>query len=237
MKISVPVYRLKQRAKQLSRAEGIPLHGALDRVAREQGYARWSLLAAQLKATEPARSLLGELQPGDLLLLGARPGHGKTRLALELILAAIRLGRRGLFFTLEYTPADVFGLFAQIGEDADNYREGFELDTSDLINADYIERRLDDASPGTVAVIDYLQLLDQRRDNPALEQQVAELKRFARARGLILVFISQIDRAFEASTADSPGLADIRLPNALDLSLFNKICFLHEGQLRLSSLN
>jgi replicative DNA helicase len=62
--------------------------------------------------------------------------------------------------------------------------------------------------------------------------QVRKLKSFARGRGLILVFISQIDRSYDPSTKPCPDISDIRLPNPLDLSLFNKTCFLNNGEIR-----
>jgi len=51
MTLSAPIWRLKHRAKQLSRKAGIPLHEALDRVAREDGFESWGLLAARNPAT------------------------------------------------------------------------------------------------------------------------------------------------------------------------------------------
>ncbi len=46
MKLSAPLYHLKRKARLLSRSENIPLHQALDRVARQEGFDGWSLLAA-----------------------------------------------------------------------------------------------------------------------------------------------------------------------------------------------
>ena len=49
----------------------------------------------------------------------------------------------------------------------------------------------------------------------------------------ILGFISQIDRSFDARRHPMPGVADIRLPNPVELSVFSKACFLHDGEMRL----
>ncbi len=81
-------------------------------------------------------------------------------------------------------------------------------------------------------VVDYLQLLDQKRDNPELMVQVRALQSFARDRGLIFVFISQIDRSYDPAVKPCPDLEDVRLPNPLDLRLFSKTCFLHNGEIR-----
>jgi replicative DNA helicase len=83
-----------------------------------------------------------------------------------------------------------------------------------------------------VAVIDYLQLLDQQRENPALMVQVREAKPFARDKGVILVFISQIDRSYDPATKPCPDIKDIRLPNPVDPALFDKTCFLNNCEVR-----
>lgn len=235
MKLSAPLYHLKRKAKLLSRAENIPLHEALDRIARQAGFAGWSLLAAKAAAAAPAEKLFARLAPGDLVLLGARPGHGKTLMSLELAAQAMKSGSRGVFFTLEYTEKDMLERFRAIGVERENFAELFEFDSSDEISSDYIVARLARAPRGTFVVVDYLQLLDQKRGNPELMVQVRALKSFARDRGLIFVFISQIDRAYDPSQKPCPDLDDVRLPNPLDLGLFSKTCFLNDGEVRFRS--
>ena len=94
MKLSAPIYYLKRKAKLLSRKDGTTLHSALDRVAIEEGYGSWSLLAAKHAATTPASRLFAQLAPGDLVLIGARPGQGKTLMSLELSVEAMKSGNR-----------------------------------------------------------------------------------------------------------------------------------------------
>ena len=55
----------------------------------------------------------------------------------------------------------------------------------------------------TLVVIDYLQLLDQKRENPSLSEPV-------------------------------PGLANVRPPNPVDMTLFNKSFFLNNGEMRVA---
>jgi len=232
MRLSAPVYHLKRQARLLSREAKIPLHQALDRVAAREGFASWSLLAAKASEATPAARLFAQLVPGDLVLVGARPGHGKTLMSLELAVEAMKSGHRGVFFTLEYTQRDVLDRFRAIGVEPAQFDRLFEFDNSDVISADYIVRTLSSAPRGTLAVIDYLQLLDQKREHPALMDQVHTLKAFARDRGVVLVFISQIDRSYDPPKKPVPDINDIRLPNPLDLSLFNKACFLNKGEIR-----
>jgi replicative DNA helicase len=230
MKLSAPVFRLKRQAKLLSREVDIPLYKALDRVARQEGFETWSLLAARYSADSPAKKILPELTPGDLVLLGARPGHGKTMMALQLIHEKIRTGGRGVFYSFEFNESELLEHFRSIGADPASFHGAFTLEMSDAINADFIIKQLSDAASGTLVVIDYLQLLDQKRENPEIETQVSALKSFANKAGLIIVFLSQVDRAYNSITKSVPDMADVRLPNSLDLTLFTKSCFLNDGE-------
>lgn len=232
MKLSAPIYRLKRQAKLLSREAGIPLNQALDRLAAEEGFKSWSLLAAKLAAESPASKIYSQLRPGDMVLIGARPGQGKTLLSLEVAIEAMRGGHRAWFFSLEYTEKDCLSRFESIGVDFGDYQDRFVFDGSDLICADYIVSRLKDAKSGTVAVIDYLQLLDQRRESPPLGEQVKVLKEFAALGGVTLLVISQIDRSFDLEEKGIPSMQDIRMPNQIDLSVFNKSYFLSNGVIK-----
>lgn len=235
MKLNVPIFRLKRQAKLLARETRAPLHKALDQIARREGFQSWSHLSASMVKLRPAATLLSHLQPGDLALLGARPGHGKTLLGLELAAEAALSGRQGFFFTLEYNIEDVLKLLGLLGRDAKAPGASFTVDTSDEICAGHIIAHLEAAPACPVAVIDYLQLLDQKRENPNLNDQMQALKTFARASGAIVVAISQINRAFDRDRRTMPALADVRLPNPVDLGVFTKTCFLHEGEVRLEA--
>ena len=230
MRLSAPIYQLKRRARLLSRRETIPLHDALDRIAQAEGLASWSLLASRVAQVTPASELLARLAEGDMLLIGARPGQGKTRLGLQLLLDALREGRRAVFFTLEYTDQQALERMQALDPGLDRLPE---IVTSEAISAGVIVRHLADAPRGTVAVIDYLQILDQQRSKPMLAEQMAMLQEFARQSGVILGFISQIDRSFDPGRAPVPGPGDIRLPNPIPAGVFSKSCFLHGGEVRM----
>jgi hypothetical protein len=237
MRLSAPIYRLKRQAKLLSRETGVPLNEALNSVAKDEGFQSWSLLAARYAADSPAQQILSELAPGDLVLFGARQGHGKTLMALEVIVETIKSGGKGAFYTLDYNEADVLHCLQSIHADVSSLGNAFTLDTSDEINADYVIEKLSDAPRGTVVAIDYLQILDQRRDNPEINVQIGALNSFAQRAGLIIILISQIDRKYELSANNLPTMADVRTPNPLDLSLFSKSCFLHDGDVKFEAVS
>ena len=73
-----------------------------------------------------------------------------------------------MFFTLEYTENDMLDRFRAIGVAPEDFAGLFEFDSSDDISADDIVKRLAAAPRGTLVVVDYLQLLDQKRENPEL---------------------------------------------------------------------
>ena len=237
MKLSVPMYSLKRLAKNLSREKKIPLHAALNFVAKDEGFQSWSLLAARVSAESPAEKLLSMLAPGELILLGARPGQGKTLMGLDLAIKSAQAGASGWFFTLEWNTSDLLSYVQMRVESLSKIGDSFKFDNSDEICATYIIERLSAAKSETVVVIDYLQILDQKREHPPTAMQVQSIKEFARNRGVIFVFISQIDRSFDKRVQPLPSLADVRLPNPLDLTQFDKACFLNNGAIQMAVIN
>jgi replicative DNA helicase len=235
MKLSAPIYILKQQAKALSQRQSLRLHEALDQVATREGFTAWSHLASAWHRTDSSRSLYDQLHPGELLLLGSRPGQGKTLLSIGLAIEAMTRGHRAAFFTLEFTETEVEALFKVAGRSQQDFKGKWLLDTSEDMSAGYITERLDSEPPRTLIVVDYLQLLDQRRDKPSLDQQVRELKEHARRCQAIVICLSQIAREFTPSSRSIPSLPDVRLPNPIDLTVFDKACFIHEGKMKLHS--
>ena len=213
MKLSAPIFQLKRRARLMARAGNLPLHEALDEIARDEGFARWSQLSASMAAAPQSASMsasmsasiLSRLDDGDLLLMAGRPGQGKTLLGLQLLIDAVRAGRRAVFFTLEFTEPQARAHLGKLAATPD-LASKVEVVTSEAIGADLIMTHMADAAPGSVAVIDYLQILDQQRSKPPLADQVAALSAFTRDRGLILGFISQIDRRFDPEMKRLPDI-------------------------------
>ncbi len=236
MQLSAPIFQLKKQARALVRQEKIPLHDALDRIARQEGFETWSLLSARFKFTPTTAQIFNRFRPGDLVLLAARPFQGKTTMGLALIAEASRARRHAAFFTLYLTEPDLHARLKALDVDVSDHQDSLLLDTSDEICAPYIVERMQYAPSGMLIIIDYLQILDQRRDTPSLAEQVTLLKGFAQTSGAIIILISQVNRHYEASSKDIPDLSDVYLPNPIDFGAFTKTCFLNNGNLKIEAV-
>ncbi len=236
MKLSAPIFQLKRRAKLMARNSGVSLNQALDQIAREEGFPQWSLLSANVSSSPLSETVLSQLLPGDLLLIGGRPGHGKTKLGLRLLLDGVRNGREAFLFTLEFTDQQARKHLKALDAPSGDAAEVVRIFTSDQIDADYIIQQMSEVEPGTIAVIDFLQLLDQQRSKPVLSEQLQTLHEFAKGKGAVLGFMSQIDRSFDTGGKRLPDIGDVRLPNFIDLGLFSKACFVHNGEAQLQNV-
>ncbi|MGO7079337.1 DNA helicase [Rhizobium johnstonii] len=236
MKLSAPIFQLKRRAKLMARSNSVPLYEALDQIAREEGFGKWSLLSASMSSGPLSETVLSRLDDGDMLLLAGRPGHGKTKLGLQLLIDAARDARKALLFTLEFTEQQAWKHLKSLEGPGGNIADAVQIFTSDQISAEYIIQHMSGLESGAIAVIDYLQLLDQQRSKPVLSEQLQTLGEFAQRTGVVLGFISQIDRSFETEGKRLPDIGDVRLPNFVDLGLFSKACFLHNGEAQLQDV-
>jgi len=235
MKLSSPVYILKSRAKDLKKAQGISLSVALDQIARQEGFDSWSLLISKSEEVFPEKysEVLGFLNDGDLVLIGARPSVGKSTFTYGLFVQAIEEARpKSFYFTLVERQNNMIERMATYRQTI-KLNDGYELDYSNDICADYIiSVTQNEVKPGSLIVVDYLQLLDEKRTNPPLQEQIEKLKVFAKKVGCIIIFLCQIDRDIGDRSDQRPALDDIRLPNPLDLGLLNKIILLYRESRR-----
>ena len=91
------LFRIAERSQS---AAPVPIGEATDPVAAEADRLREDFGGIR-SGLDPLDALMGGLRRSDLILLGARPGEGKTSLALNITLAAALQGKRVLVFSLE----------------------------------------------------------------------------------------------------------------------------------------
>jgi replicative DNA helicase len=232
VKLSAPIHVLKSQAQLLKKEKGITNTEALDLIAKREGFNSWSLLQSKKDDMFPKSydEILDFFNPGDIVLIGARPSKGKTVFTIGLLVQAIQKKKAINFcFSLSEVHKDIAGRIASYDKSIGEKNDFIELDYSNDISADYIINKIKNkVSKGSLIVIDYLQMLDEKRANPPLQVQVEKLKNFAKEKECVVIFISQLNRELENRADKKPLLEDVRLPNPLELKFFNKILFLHK---------
>lgn len=227
MTLSAPIYALKHEARLMGRRDKLPLHAALNAIARREGFRSWSHLSAAAPTPDALNALMRVTGNGGLILLAARPGQGKTLLALQMLAKSAQAGRDAILFTLDYSQPQIDDRLAHLNIPQP---APFDVDLSNQISGAYIRDALAARAGPSLAAVDYLQLLDQRRSTPPLHTQIADLADYTRRSGDTIVLISQIDRQFDETDRPLPGLGDLRLPNPVALSDFAAAVFVHAGR-------
>jgi len=190
--------------------------------------------------------ILAGLQRSNLIILAARPGMGKTALALNIAhYVAASAGKKVGFFSLEMSKEELVDrlLVSQADIDAWRLKTG-RLDQQDFLKLSDAMGVLADAplfiddTPGMsiyemrtkarrlaveqnvdLIVMDYLQLAHgQTRDNRV--QEVGEisqgLKNLARELKIPVLALSQLNRAVESRGGNDPQLSDLRESGSIE---------------------
>jgi replicative DNA helicase len=195
------------------------------------------------------------MQPGDYIILAARPSMGKTALALNIAENAARLGFPGLIISLEMSRL-ALGQRSLSGASLVNMqkiRTGrcFEGDFVTISHAlgklsglplwiDDSSRRVAEmravarrliAQHGIKFVaIDYLQLIEDMLPGRTREQEVSlisrQIKGMARELNIPVMALSQLSRATAQRTGHRPSLADLRDSGSLEQDA-DLVMFIH----------
>ena len=186
---------------------------------------------------------------GELVILGARPGQGKTSLALQMAAHCAARGRRVYFATLEMGASELAlkQLATESGVSSQRIRSGriTEDDRSALSDAagrvavknlllhDWPEIRPFDIQRAArrfdaeIVFVDYLQIVSPPDAKKKRYEQVGDisrqLKMIARQMDVPVVTCAQIGRQAENRTETRPKLSDLResgnIENDCDMAL------------------
>jgi len=186
------------------------------------------------------------LQPGDLVIVAARPSMGKTSLVLNICQHVATHGGVAGFFSLEMSKEQLFMRMLATEARIDNYRllsgqigqreygqithaletlseaQMFIDDTAGIgaLEMRAKARRLKAEHGLSVLAIDYVQLMTGRgrfeNRNLELSSISRSLKGLAKELGVPIILLSQLSRAPEARSDKRPMLSDLRESGALE---------------------
>ena len=182
--------------------------------------------------------LLGGLEGGDMIVIGARPGVGKSAFVTQVTTALARSGKRVGFYNLEMQEKQVYERFVVaesgigltrlrravrfLGDEEERFRRANEvLEKEDRIiittgSKAMSEIRNESRHMGyDVIIIDYLQLL--RADKTYRGNRYAEVGAISRAikslameLNIPIIALSQLNRVSESREGKEPTMAELR---------------------------
>jgi len=184
-------------------------------------------------------NVLIQLGKGDLVIVGARPGMGKTSFAMNIAVNVAKTGKAVAIFSLEMSGEQLVTriLSSEAMVDSKKIRTG-QLKPEDwdniagvITNLSGCDMYIDDTSDITAAemksklrrisnlglvVIDYIGLMKSTVNTENRAQQVGEISRnlkiMAKDFGIPIVCCAQLNRGTESRTGENkkPTLADLR---------------------------
>lgn len=179
---------------------------------------------------------LGGLEPGDVTVIAARPGVGKSALVTQIIGNIAMKGKRVGYFNLEMPESQVYERFlsrlgslqmtrirkakAFLGDE----KEQFDKANEQMLKMDVI---ISDGSKTIteikaesrhqqfdVIVIDYLQLVKAERKFTNRASEVGEISKSIKALAMELkvpiILLSQLNRVSEGKETKEPTMAELR---------------------------
>lgn len=189
---------------------------------------------------------IGRLQPGQLIIVAARPAMGKTAFALNMVVSAAIEGDPGTVVSLEMMPEELVNrMFIR---ESDRFRadilKNAEASESEIMELNKVAgvveklpitfiknrslsitslkskcRKLKKKGKINILIVDYLQLMGSDKGSNR-EQEIAfisrELKKFAQELQIPIVALSQLNRGVESRADKKPMLSDLRESGSIE---------------------
>lgn len=184
-------------------------------------------------------AVLGGMQPGDFVVVGGRPGMGKTAFALTVLLNVAKTGKSVALFSLEMTAPQVLerlishecGVPVSRLRKAELKDEEWPLFLNTVADLAQLNIYISEQSASTVnyirsesvniqqtagldlVVVDYLQLMECHGVKDRQEQIAIisrTMKALAKELNVRMMALSQLNRAVESRTNKRPALSDLR---------------------------
>lgn len=207
----------KVQAGNVTHSELMTAQQALDQFDRQNTHEDGAVISTGLPDMD--RQLLGGIRPGQLVVIGGRPGLGKTALLHQVILDAGKAHRPAFFGSLEMTPGELAGrALKTINRSRFTELPVLFAEASDFGKLASLLRLAKRRRGIQLAAIDYLQLMDGSTGDDIRERQVAAmsrgLKRLAMELQIPILLGSQLNR--ESEKQGRPSLANLRESGAIE---------------------
>ena len=233
--VKVPDYRepeaLKQAGTRRTGPTVITLKDSVDRYIKKISEDKTELLSTGIPLVDQA--IGGGVDAHEMVLVCARPGHGKSAMALQALnaatymgkpaaivseeMSALALGKRTLQFVTEIPEPLWLRQAATVKEDLTRHfgkREPCYVieGCGSAERACEALRKLHDMKGVKVAAIDYAQLLTGtgRTRYEQITQTSISLRQLASSTGMTLYVLCQLNRAIEGREKFVPRLDDIK---------------------------
>ena len=185
-------------------------------------------------------NITGGWQQSDQVVVAARPGMGKTALAIQLAMHAARQGKRVIFFSFEMSveqlmlrvissDTEISSSRMRTGKITDQEMAGIEAWRADIGPLEnltiYFPKSFEDLKTQArvanhrksidIIFTDYMQLIDIHRKGASRNDRIGEVSRDLKLLALELqctnILLSQLNRAVETRGGDKrPHLSDLR---------------------------
>lgn len=185
----------------------------------------------------------GGWQKGNLIILAARPGMGKTSLALSYLKNPALRGVPTAFFSLEMSNRELFGRMLSIQHNIEGYkfkRGGFSQEEYNIVKSSVLKalpiyfddkdndiynlkikaRKLKRDHDIQLLIVDYLQLISSNKKHSNREGEITfisrSLKQLAKELDIPVIALSQLSREVEKRGDKIPQLSDLRESGAIE---------------------
>jgi replicative DNA helicase len=237
----------------------LPIEPIVSQVFREieECVSRKSLIDGIPTGFTELDRITGGLHSGELIVVAARPGVGKTSLALNIATSAAgKPGKRVGIFSLEMSRSAVTKRMILAEAEVDRYkaRSGY-LNSEDWFRISAAAGKIsqlpiyiEDSHDVTVLklqarahqlkrkvgldllVVDYMQLLDGGKKTENRTQEISQisrsLKHLAKALGVPVIALSQLNREIEKRKGGRPQLSDLRESGSIEQDA-DVVIFIH----------
>lgn len=157
-----------------------------------------------------------EWKESGITCLAARPAMGKTALAIELALDAVRwMEKKVVWFSLEMNKECLTCRLEERAGAGSKELQNILIDDTPGISPEKVERKLQDFQDVGMVVIDYLQLMSGKprgadwKRKEEVRQVMQGLSRISEERQIPMLVLSQLSRQTERRADKRPCLEDM----------------------------